>query len=81
MELQDTITMMNSSDYKERFKAEYTQLYICRRKLSEMITKYMNGTLSFTPSTHIGILMSQCAIMDSYLAILKTRAEIEHIEL
>ena len=28
MELQETVEMMNSNDYKERFKAEYYQLKI-----------------------------------------------------
>lgn len=28
MELKDTIELMNSSDYKERFKAEYLQVKI-----------------------------------------------------
>lgn len=30
MKLADTVEMMNSEDYKERFKAEYYQLKICR---------------------------------------------------
>jgi hypothetical protein len=28
MELKDTVEMMNSSDYKERFRAEYQQVVI-----------------------------------------------------
>ena len=28
-ELRDTIEMMNSENYKERFKAEYYQVVIC----------------------------------------------------
>lgn len=28
MELKDTVEMMNSEDYKERFKAEYQQVVI-----------------------------------------------------
>ncbi len=37
MELKDTIEMMNSEDYKERFKAEYYQTLIRYNKLSEMV--------------------------------------------
>lgn len=33
MKLQDTIEMMNSDDFKERFKAEYYQLKIRGMKL------------------------------------------------
>lgn len=32
-ELKDTIELMNSSDYKDRFKAEYYQLSIISSKL------------------------------------------------
>ena len=28
MELRDTVEMMNSADYKERFKAEYYQVVV-----------------------------------------------------
>lgn len=33
-ELRDTIEMMNSGDYKERFKAEYYQIVIRYQKLN-----------------------------------------------
>jgi hypothetical protein len=81
MELKDTIKDMNRTDYKRRFIAEYRQVYIRRKKLSKTITDYMNNKLKFEPDTPIGILMSQCAIMDAYLAILKHRALIENIDL
>lgn len=47
MELKDTIEMMTSSDYKERFKAEYYQLKLRYDKLALMITKRDEGTLEF----------------------------------
>lgn len=81
MELKDTIEMMNSSDYKERFKAEYYQLEIRTTKLAEMVVKYENDTLAFEPSTPIGVLKTQLDIMNDYLCTLETRAGIEHIEL
>lgn len=49
MELQETIEMMNSDDYKERFKAEYHQTKIRYDKLDDMTVKYEAGTLNFTP--------------------------------
>lgn len=50
MELKDTIEMMVSVDYKERFKAEYLQLKIRMTGLSNMLKKYKAGTLTFKPS-------------------------------
>lgn len=39
MELKDTVEMMNSSDYKERFKAEYQQVAIRYQKLKDMMVR------------------------------------------
>lgn len=50
MELKDTIELMNSSDYKERFKAEYLQVKIRYDKLHKMLVKWDAGTLNFTPT-------------------------------
>jgi len=36
-ELNETVEMMNSEDYKERFKAEYWQTYIRYKKLTKMV--------------------------------------------
>ena len=49
MQLKDTIKMMNSSDYKERFKAEFYQLLIRLDSLTSMIIKWENNTLDFEP--------------------------------
>ena len=81
MELKDTIEMMNSSDYKERFKAEYYQVAIRLDKLSKTISKYYAGTLEFKLSTPIDVLKTQFSLMDAYLKTLELRAVIEHIEL
>ena len=50
MELKDTATLMVSSDYKERFKAEYYQLKIRLEKLKCMLQKWDNGECQFTPT-------------------------------
>ena len=50
MSLNETATMMNSEDFKERFKAEYFQLVIRRDGLASMLQKYKLGTLTFKPS-------------------------------
>ena len=48
--LKDTSEMMCSSDYKERFKAEYYQLRMRFSALDKMLINYMSGRLSFNPS-------------------------------
>lgn len=42
-ELKDTIEMMGSADYKERFKAEYYQNVIRYEKLRAMLDKWDKG--------------------------------------
>ena len=81
MELNSTVADMTSRNYKQRFRAEYQQTLIRRNKLGKLIHNYQQGKLDFMPDTPIGILASQCAIMDLYLCILKHRALIENIEL
>lgn len=81
MELKDTVEMMNSEDYKERFKAEYYQTKIRYEKLSNMLIKYEAGTLNFDPSCSKEVLEDQLYHMNEYLRTLKIRAEIEKIDL
>ena len=81
MELKDTVEMMNSEDYKERFKAEYYQTKIRYDKLDKMTVKYEAGTLNFTPSCSLEVLKEQKKYMGNYIRMLRIRAEIEKIEL
>ena len=81
MELKDTVELMNSSDYKERFKAEYLQTKIRYEKLHKMVIRYEAGTLNFEPSCPIELLKHQKSMMGQYLYDLEVRAEIEKIEL
>ena len=81
MKLKDTIEMMNSEDYKERFKAEYYQAKIRYDKLDVMTVKYEAGTLNFEPSCPLEVLKEQKKYMGNYIRMLKIRAEIEKIEL
>lgn len=81
MELKDTIELMNSSDYKERFKAEYFQVKIRYEKLHKMLVKHKAGTLDFTPSCSILLLTEQKRHMGEYLHCLEVRAEVEGIDL
>ena len=88
MELKDTIAMMESEDFKERFRAEYFQTRIRCEKLHAMIVKYEAGTLPFKPKSGIAIFKEQkrCMedylyYMEDYLYYLEVRAEIEGIDL
>lgn len=80
-ELKETVELMNSSDYKERFKAEYYQLKIRHDKLLNLCLKWDKGELDFIPTCSRDILETQLTVMDDYLGILETRAKIENIEL
>lgn len=81
MELKDTIKLMNSDDYKDRFKAEYYQTKIRYDKLHKMLIKYEAGTLGFEPTCPLEILERQACYMGNYLKCLEVRAEIEKVEL
>ena len=81
IELKDTVELMNSEDYKDRFKAEYLQAKIRKDKLQNMIIKYYAGTLEFEPKCPIDILTRQKVYMEEYIDTLMIRAEIEGIEL
>lgn len=90
MELKDTIEMMNSEDYKKRFKAEYYQTKIRYEKLKAFNTKIeaahrTNFTESRIPmpkhDCSDDILREQQSLMGQYLHILEVRAVIEGIEL
>ena len=81
MELSKTVGMMNSGDYKERFRAEYFQLKNRTLGLAGMLDKWAKGTLEFCPTAPKRIYDSQLDIMNRYLKILEKRAEIDGISL
>ena len=81
MELKDTIELMQSSDYKERFKAEYQQTKIRHDGLHKMLVKWDAGKLEFTPKCPKALLMEQKRYMGEYLRVLETRALQEGINL
>ena len=81
MILSDTVKMMESPCYKERFRAEYFQTKIRAEKLFALIEKHKLGALDFTPSCPLALLQLQYASMKSYLAVLETRADVEQISL
>lgn len=90
MELRDTIEMMNSTDYKERFKAEYYQTKIRYEKLKVFNTKIEAADRTMYQGNKVEmpkhdcpdeLLRQQQSVMGEYLHLLEVRAVIEGIEL
>ena len=81
MNLKDTIELMTSEDFKERFKAEYYQLLFRLDSLTGMLNKWKNNMLDFEPKCSKETLENQLIFMQGYLDILRLRAKIEEIDL
>lgn len=81
MVLNDTVEMMNSEDYKDRFKAEYYQVAIRYKKLKAMLDKWDKGTLEFYPTCPRSTYNMQIKSMADYIAVLEARAVMEEIDL
>lgn len=79
--LRDTIEMMNSENYKERFKAEYWQNVIRYRKLKNMLERWDKNALDFKPICPRSTYDIQIKAMTDYIAVLEARAVMEGIEL
>ena len=77
--LSQTSDMMTSSDYKERFKAEYAQVVIRYKKLKNMLDKWDKNELTFTPTCPRSTYNIQIKAMTDYIAILEARAVMENI--
>ena len=89
MELKDTVTLMNSENYKERFKAEYYQTKIRYEKLKAFNTKIEAAHYNTTEAKvempkhdcPDDLLRMQQSVMGEYLHLLELRAVIEGISL
>lgn len=80
MKLVETVNLMCSSDFKDRFTAEYAQLVIRLSKL--------NNVLNNTSDTHfevdditMALMLKQRDAMESYKMCLEKRADILGIDL
>lgn len=80
LEFERSASLMSSTDYKERFIAEYIQLRVRRDRLSRFLTNWDNGALTFEPTCPRSIYGIQLRSMDDYLAILEARMVIEGID-
>lgn len=80
VELKDTIEMMESKDYKERFKAEYFQLDTRIKKLEKMVSDWDKNAINFSPSCPREWYDEQLSAMRDYRRVLKLRAEKENVD-
>ena len=80
-ELKETVDLMLSDDYKERFLAEFMQLKIRYEKLRAMLNKWDEGTLEFEPTCPRDMYDRQIEGMEMYLDVLADRAALEGVEL
>lgn len=79
--LNDTALLMVSTDYKDRFKAEYIQLETRIKGLETMLSNWDKELLTFIPSCPRSTYNLQLEYMKKYLAVLEARAKIEDIKL
>ena len=77
--LSETTELMNSSDFKDRFRAEYYQLGYRTERLRQMLENWDN--LDFTPKCPKELLQDQLAYMYNYQTVLEKRAKLEEIDL
>lgn len=85
MELKETVELMNSEDYKERFVAEYRQVKIRYEKLKNFCNKIEVETMLGKEVTKhdcpLELLREQQKYMGLYLSVLEKRALIENVVL
>lgn len=93
MNLRQTVTLMSSPDYKERFVAEYWQTKIRYEKLKLFNTKIEAAMRTSVIGSHgksveepkhdcpHDLLVEQQSVMGRYLHLLEMRAVIEGIDL
>lgn len=79
--LGETVVLMQSSDYKDRFAAEYYQLETRYLKLKAMVKAWDEGTLTFKPTCPREMYDDQLDAMFNYLNVLTDRAKLEGVEL
>lgn len=85
MELKETVELMNSVDYKDRFIAEYNQTKIRYEKLKNFCNKIeveeMLGKEVTKHDCPLELLIEQQRYMRLYLSVLEKRALIENVVL
>ena len=72
--LEETIELMTSPDYKDRFKAEFEQLCFRINKLNDFLDKWDKGELKITPNSPREWFERQRQAMYDYGQVLAARA-------
>ena len=80
MKLVETVNLMCSSDFKDRFTAEYAQLVIRLSKLNNVLNNTSDTRFEVDDITR-DLMLKQCDAMESYKACLEKRADILGIDL
>ena len=80
-ELKNTVALMISSRWEDRFAAEYMQTKIRYEKLHKMIVKREVGKLPFDTPIPLESWKKQAKHMGRYLHELEKQAEIHGIDL
>lgn len=82
-QLNQTVDLMDSESYKERFIAEYAQITIRMIRLRKALDSIKDNTYPkcFKPTCDIDVLNTQLNYMSAYRGVLIFRASIEEIEL
>lgn len=81
MELKDTIELMTSADWKDRFVAEYLQTKIRYDKLHKLIVKREVGEHGFDTPIPLESWKEQAKHMGLYLFELEKQAVLHKIDL
>lgn len=81
MKLQDTVDLMLSDDYRDRFRAEYWQLRIRADKMKVILNRHRRNELNLESNCPYTLLEYQLSVMEDLIGILERRAEIEGINL
>lgn len=81
MELKDTVELMTSTDWKDRFIAEYLQTKIRYEKLHKLIVRREVEMHDFNTPIPLGSWIDQAAYMGEYLHELEKQAVLHGIEL
>lgn len=81
MRLENTVGLMLSADWKDRFVAEYLQTKIRYEKLHAMIVKRTVGRMEFETPIPLDSWLDQAKYMAMYLYELEKQAAIHGIEL
>lgn len=80
MELKDTIDMMCSGKYEERFMAEYYQLKLRIEDLNRLLLECKENKSSTGINFKYNLLSKQLNHMQKYAILMEARASFENID-